>query len=105
MSDQVEFTDHNLIKNIDYKNVKIVSINLWFTNKHQISVIQAIYSNGKDCFLGNKSAEVTGDMEKEMLQVDEGDYIKNIMGIFNKKGAIEFLAFYSSKGKARQFGK
>lgn len=44
-------------------------------------------------------------MEKEMLQVDEGDYIKNIMGIFNKRGAIEFLAFYSSKGKARQFGK
>lgn len=40
-----------------------------------------------------------------MLQVDEGDYIKNIMGIFNKRGAIEFLAFYSSKGKARQFGK
>ena len=27
------------------------------------------------------------------------------MGIFNKKGAIQFLAFYSAKGKARQFGK
>lgn len=56
VQDQVEFNDHNLIKNIDYKNVKIVSINLWYTTKHQISVIQAIYSNGKDCFLGNKSA-------------------------------------------------
>ena len=27
------------------------------------------------------------------------------MGIFSKKGAIEFLAFYSAKGKAKQFGK
>jgi hypothetical protein len=39
------------------------------------------------------------------LQVEEGDYIKNIMGSFNKRGAIEFLAFYSSKGKAKQFGR
>jgi hypothetical protein len=29
-----------------------------------------IYSDGKDCFLGNKSANVTGDMEKEVLEVD-----------------------------------
>lgn len=28
-----------------------------------------------------------------------------MMGIFNKKGAIQFLAFYSAKGKAKQFGK
>jgi len=27
------------------------------------------------------------------------------MGSFSKKGAIEFLAFYSAKGKAKQFGK
>jgi len=27
------------------------------------------------------------------------------MGSFNKKGAIEFLAFDSFKGKAKQFGK
>ncbi len=27
------------------------------------------------------------------------------MGSFNKRGAIEFLAFYSSKGKAKQFGR
>lgn len=31
--------------------------------------------------------------------------MKNIMGSFNKKGAIEFLAFNSAKGKAKQFGK
>ena len=31
---------------------------------------------------------ISGDMEKEVLQVDEGDYIKNIMGSFSKKGAI-----------------
>ena len=64
-----------------------------------------IYFDGKDCFLGNKSANVTGEMEKEVLQLDEGDYIKNMMGIFNRKGAIEYLAFYSSKGKAKTFGK
>jgi hypothetical protein len=27
------------------------------------------------------------------------------MGCFNRKGAIEFLAFNSIKGKAKQFGK
>lgn len=27
------------------------------------------------------------------------------MGSFNKKGAIEFLAFSSNEGKAKQFGK
>jgi hypothetical protein len=31
---------------------------------------------------------VGGDMEKEVLQVEEEDYIKNIMGSFSKKGAI-----------------
>ena len=86
-------------------NIKIVSINLWFTLKHQISAVQMIYFDGKDCFLGNKSANVTGDMEKEVLQLEEGDYVKNMMGILNRKGAIEYLAFYSSKGKAKTFGK
>ena len=28
-----------------------------------------------------------------------------MMGILNRKGAIEYLAFYSSKGKAKTFGK
>jgi hypothetical protein len=83
----------------------MVSVNVWYTNKHQISTIQVIYSNGKDCFMGNRTASITGDMEKEVLQVEEGDYIKNIMGSFSKKGAIEFLAFNSLKGKAKQFGK
>lgn len=103
--DQVAFDDHGLIKNLNIQNVKMVSVNVWYTNKHQISTIQVIYSNGKDCFMGNRTANITGDMEKEVLQVDEGDYIKNIMGSFSKKGAIEFLAFNSLKGKAKQFGK
>lgn len=56
LPDQVLFDDHNLIKNIDYKNVKIVSVNLWYTSKRQISILQMVYSNGKDCFLGGRSA-------------------------------------------------
>ena len=68
--------------------MKIVSVNVWYTNKHQISVIQAIYAHGKECFLGNMTSKITEDMEKENFQIEEGDYIKNIMGSFNKKGAI-----------------
>ena len=86
--EQVYFSDEQLMRSKDLSTIQVVSVNLWFTNKHQISVIQVIYSDGKDCFLGKKSANVTGQMEKEVLQVDQGDYIKNIMGIFNKKGAI-----------------
>ena len=48
----------------DLTKIKIVSVNLWFTMKHQISAMQMIYFDGKDCFLGNKSANVTGEMEK-----------------------------------------
>ena len=55
--------------------------------------------------MGNKTANVTGEMQKQTLELEEGDYVKNIMGSFNKKGAIEFLAFNSIKGKAKQFGK
>jgi len=88
VQDQVPFDDHYLIKNIDIKLIKIVSINVWYTNKHQIAAIQAIYFNGKDCFMGNRTSNVSEDMEKEILQVEEGDYIKNIMGSFSKKGAI-----------------
>jgi hypothetical protein len=84
----VDFDDHHLIKNIDYKNIKIVSVNVWFNNKRQISVLQMIYFNGKDCFLGNRSSEVKEEMEREVLQLEEGDYIKNFMGIFSQRGAI-----------------
>jgi hypothetical protein len=89
----------------EMSSIKIVSVNFWFTPKGQIAVLQMIYYDGKDCFIGNKSANVTGEMEKEVLRLDEGDHIKNIMGILNRKGAIEYLAFYSARGKARTFGK
>lgn len=65
--DQVKFDDHGVITNSTYADSKIVSINVWYTDKRQISVIQVIYSNGKDCFMGNKTAKVTGDMEKDTL--------------------------------------
>ncbi len=67
--DQIGFDDHLLIKNIDQSKIKIVSVNIWYTNKHQIAAMQAIYFNGKDCFLGNKSSNISGEMEKEVLQV------------------------------------
>ena len=65
--EQVLFDDHAIMHGRDPTKIKIVSVNLWFTLKHQLSAIQMIYSDGKDCFLGNKSANVTGDMEKEVL--------------------------------------
>ena len=60
--EQVIFDDHAIMQGKDLMNIKIVSVNLWFTIKHQISAIQMIYFDGKDCFLGNKSANVTGEM-------------------------------------------
>ena len=60
VSDQASFDDHPIMQGRDLTNIKIVSVNLWFTIKHQLSAIQMIYSDGKDCFLGNKSANVTG---------------------------------------------
>ena len=70
VADQVFFDDHELMKGKDMNTIKMVSVNLWYTIKHQISALQMIYSDGKDCFLGNKSANVTGEMEKEVLQLD-----------------------------------
>jgi hypothetical protein len=103
--DQVQFDDHSLTQEVAYADLRIISVNVWYTDKRQISVIQVIYFNGKEFFMGNKTANVTGQMEKESLELEEGDYIKNIMGSFNRKGAIEFLAFNSIRGKAKQFGK
>ena len=65
--DQAKFDDHGVITNSTYSDCKIVSINVWYTDKRQISVIQVIYSNGKDCFMGNKTAKVTGDMQKDTM--------------------------------------
>jgi hypothetical protein len=62
LPDQKLFDDHNIIPNADYTKIQIVSINIWFTSKHQISAIQMIYSDGKDCFLGNRSSSVSGEM-------------------------------------------
>lgn len=56
VQDQVPFDDHNLIRNLDIRVIKIVSINVWYTNKHQIGAIQVIYFNGKDCFMGNRTS-------------------------------------------------
>ena len=105
MPEQAPFDDHSITEGTDTKRIKIVSVNVWFNEKRQICAFQGIYTDGKDFFIGSKTSSINGDMEKEVLEVDEGDYIKNIMGSFSKKGAIEFLAFYSAKGKARQFGK
>jgi len=58
--DQKAFDDHSLVPTANYAQIKIVSVNIWFTNKHQISALQMVYNNGKDCFLGNRSANVSG---------------------------------------------
>ena len=60
LPDQKFFDDHILVANVNYTQIRIVSVNIWFTNKHQISTVQMIYSNGKDCFLGHRSANVSG---------------------------------------------
>ena len=67
--EQVFFDDRPIMNGRDLTKIKIVSVNLWFTMKHQISAMQMIYFDGKDCFLGNKSANVTGEMEKQVLQL------------------------------------
>ncbi len=54
------FDDHAIIKGIAFPDLKIVAVNVWYTNKKQISTLQVIYSNGKDCFMGNKTAKTTG---------------------------------------------
>lgn len=54
------FDDHPIIQKVPHEDLKIVAINVWFTDKKQISVIQAIYFNGKEFFMGNKTANVTG---------------------------------------------
>ena len=77
-----------MIKGANPILVKIVSVNVWFNSKHQICAFQSIYTDGKEFFMGCRTSSINGDMEKEVLQVDEGDYIKNIMGSFSKKGAI-----------------
>jgi hypothetical protein len=56
VQDQVSFDDHNLIRNLDIRVIKIVSINVYYTNKRQIGAIQTIYFNGKDCFMGNRTS-------------------------------------------------
>jgi hypothetical protein len=37
--------------------LKIVSVNVWFNKKKQISAIQFIYSDDKNFFVGGKSAK------------------------------------------------
>jgi hypothetical protein len=64
LADQKFFDDHNLVPNLDYTEIKIVSVNIWFTPKNQISTLQIIYSNGRDCFLGNRSSSVSAEMAK-----------------------------------------
>ncbi len=68
--DQVMFDDHSIIQKVPYADLMIVAVNVWFTDKKQISVIQAIYFNGKEFFMGNKTANVTGEMEKETLELE-----------------------------------
>jgi hypothetical protein len=58
--DQVMFDDHSIIQKVPYEDLMIVAVNVWFTDKKQISVMQAIYYNGKEFFMGNKTASVTG---------------------------------------------
>jgi hypothetical protein len=67
--DQAKFDDHNITSAASPPDLRIISVNVWYTDKKQISVIQMIYSNGKDFFMGNKTAKVTGEMEKEVLEV------------------------------------
>ena len=62
VSQQVFFDDHEIMREMDLGTIKIVSVNLWFTPKQQISAFQMIYYNGKDCFMGKKSGNVTGQM-------------------------------------------
>jgi hypothetical protein len=62
LPDQKLFDDHNIIPNADYTQIKIVSVNIWFNSKHQISAMQIVYSNDKDCFMGNRSSSVSGEM-------------------------------------------
>lgn len=61
------FDDHTITKGIPFSSLKIVAVNVWYTNKKQISTLQVIYSNGKDCFMGNKTSKTTGEMEKDVL--------------------------------------
>ncbi len=42
--DQKPFDDHNLMKDMNTTKIKIVSVNIWYTSKHQISALQFIYS-------------------------------------------------------------
>jgi len=50
------------MKNTPWNKVKLVSVNIWYTNKRQIAALQGIYFNGKDCFMGNRTSTITGDM-------------------------------------------
>jgi hypothetical protein len=45
--DQAMFDDHAIIQKVPNADLMIVAVNVWFTDKKQISVIQAIYFNGK----------------------------------------------------------
>lgn len=62
MPEQIKFDDHGLIKDIPWSELRVVSINIWYTDKKQISVIQLVYARGKDCFLGGKTAAVSPGM-------------------------------------------
>ncbi len=81
----------------------MIGLNGWVNKNGDVLALQTIYLNNGEIRYGVKSSN-TADGFIVRYDLQAPDYLKNITGGFNENGVLEYIAFFSKKGKSGTFG-